>query len=194
MQPGDFVTYYARARDVNRGRRSTEARSDIFFLEVKPFEEEFVAAQSQSMGQGSAGKAAALQGLAEAQKQIIVATWKLDARARRARDAGSQRDIKAVAKAQIRTARSRGKGERAGRAARVATRGDVAGRIERRPATIRSAAPSKRWAARSTSSTRSTPRRALPHEMEALNQLLRAEAENRRREVTRQQQAAVAAA
>ena len=84
VQPGDFVTYYARARDVNRGRRSTEARSDIFFLEVKPFEEEFVAAQSQSMGQGSGGQSGGLQGLAEAQKQIIVATWKLDARARRA--------------------------------------------------------------------------------------------------------------
>ena len=49
VKPGDFVTYHARARDVGRGRRSTEARSDIFFLEVKPYEEEFVAAESQAM-------------------------------------------------------------------------------------------------------------------------------------------------
>ena len=49
VQPGDFVAYYARARDLTRGKRSSEARSDIFFLEVKPFEQEFSLAQSQSM-------------------------------------------------------------------------------------------------------------------------------------------------
>jgi hypothetical protein len=81
VQPGDFVTYYARARDVNRGRKSTEARSDIFFLEVKPFEEEFVSAQSQAMGQGSGMQGdRSIEALIESQKEIIVATWKLDAR------------------------------------------------------------------------------------------------------------------
>ena len=98
VQPGDFVSYYARARDVSRGRRSSEARSDIFFLEVKPFEEEFVAAQSQQMGQGAGMQGSGLEGLAEAQKQLIVATWNLDARARRAQGAASQQDIKAVSK------------------------------------------------------------------------------------------------
>ena len=57
VKPGDFVTYYARVRDVARGRRATEARSDIFFLEVKPFEEEFAAAQSQAGG-GSGNRVA----------------------------------------------------------------------------------------------------------------------------------------
>ncbi len=37
VQPGDFVTYHARARDVAHGRQSAEARSDIYFLEVKPY-------------------------------------------------------------------------------------------------------------------------------------------------------------
>ena len=50
VKPGDVITYYARARDVGRGKRSTETRSDIFFLEVRPFNEEFVAAQSQAHG------------------------------------------------------------------------------------------------------------------------------------------------
>ncbi len=55
MQPGDFVSYYAKARDVGRGKRPTEARSDIFFLEVRPFNEEFQAAQSSAMmGAGEA--------------------------------------------------------------------------------------------------------------------------------------------
>ena len=53
VKPGDVVTYYARARDVGRGKRSTEATSDIFFLEVKPFNGEFVAAESQA-GAGGA--------------------------------------------------------------------------------------------------------------------------------------------
>ena len=102
--PGDFVTYYARARDVGRGRRATEARSDIFFLEVKPYEEEFTAAESQAMG-GSPGEQTGLEDLIAQQKDIIAATWKLDARARRARDARSEGDIKAV---------SRGAGRREG--------------------------------------------------------------------------------
>ena len=50
VKPGDVIAYYARARDVSRGKRSTEARSDIFFLEVTPFEEEFVASESDGAG------------------------------------------------------------------------------------------------------------------------------------------------
>ena len=49
VRPGDFVSYYVRARDLPRGRRASEARSDIFFLEVRPFEQEFTLAQSQAM-------------------------------------------------------------------------------------------------------------------------------------------------
>src|SRR5262249_51724023 len=53
VAPGDFVSYYVRARDLARGKASSESRSDIFFLDVKPFEEEFTLAQSQAaMGGG----------------------------------------------------------------------------------------------------------------------------------------------
>src|SRR6476620_11689891 len=52
VKPGDVVTYYARATDVGKGRRPTESRSDIFFLEVKPYEEEFVASEGQSGAPG----------------------------------------------------------------------------------------------------------------------------------------------
>ena len=82
--PGDFVSYYIRARDVPRGKPSSEARSDIFFLEVKPFEEEFTLAQTQAAMGGGRGNQQ-LDDLVSAQKQIIVATWKLDRRARGAR-------------------------------------------------------------------------------------------------------------
>src|SRR3989338_4775851 len=98
VRPGDFVTYYARPRDVSRGKRSSEARSDIFFLEVTPFEEEFVAAESQGMGGGS-GSEQSLEDLVRGQKDIITATWNLD---RRGRESGarSQDDIRTLARAE----------------------------------------------------------------------------------------------
>ena len=55
VKPGDFVSFYARARDVGRGKRPTESRSDIFFLEVTPFVDEFAMAQSQAMA-GASGQ------------------------------------------------------------------------------------------------------------------------------------------
>lgn len=191
VEPGDFVTYYARATDVGRGRRASEARSDIFFLEVKPFEEEFMAAQSQAMAmQGGGG---GLQDLAEAQKEIIVATWKVDARARRARAGKSEQDIRAIGRAQgelktraeqaagmasartVTPRRRRGAGQRPGMSISggedpFAKAVEAMARAEGRLQDLKTAD-------------------ALPHEMEALNQLLKADAEVRRRQVARQQQA-----
>jgi hypothetical protein len=187
VQPGDFVTYYARARDVNRGRRSTEARSDIFFLEVKPFEEEFVAAQSQQQGSGAGMQGGALDGLAEAQKQIIVATWNLDARSRRARGTLSPQDITAISKAQ---SELRDRAEQANTQAqrlsdprrRRRTDGPAPGDDPIGKAVEAMGRAVAELDKLSTSG-------AMPHEMEALNHLLRAEAENRRRQVSRSQQA-----
>jgi hypothetical protein len=187
VQPGDFVTYYARARDVNRGRRSVEARSDIFFLEVKPFEEEFVAAQSQQMGQGAGMQAGGIEALAEAQKQIIVATWNLDARGRRARGAVSPRDVKDVAKAQSELR------ERAEQASAQAQRANDPRRRRRSDGPAPGDDPIGKAVesmSRAVSELdKASTAGALPHEREALNQLLRAEAENRRRQITRSQQA-----
>jgi hypothetical protein len=193
VAPGDFVTYYARARDVGQGRRGTESRSDIFFLEVKPFEEAFVAAQSQSMGmQGGEG----LQDLAEAQKEIIAATWKLDARARRARDARSESDIRAVAKAQT-----------ALRARAAEAAGQVAAAVmdprRRRPRPGVSATPGgddplaravEAMGRAAGELDRLDTARAVPHELEALEQLLKADADIKRRQVSRQQQASAGGA
>ena len=55
VSPGDFVSYYVRARDLARGKRASESRSDIFFLEVRPFEEEFTLAQTQASQGGGSG-------------------------------------------------------------------------------------------------------------------------------------------
>ena len=193
VEPGDFVTYYARARDISRGKRATEARSDIFFLEVKPFEEEFVAAQSQAMGGGSGDRS--LDDLAEAQKDIIVATWKLDARSRNA-GARSHDDIRNVGRAQAEL-QKRAQGAM-GQLNRTLT--DPRRRRSARPAgpqpppepSATDDPMSKAVAAMGNAVVELDGLKtstALPHEMTALNELLRAQAEVRKRQVQRQQNA-----
>lgn len=176
--PGDFVTYYARARDVGRGKRSSEARSDIFFLEVRPTAQEFLAAQS-SGGMNMAGGDA--DDLIAAQKDVVVATWKLE---RRATGGRSPTDIRAVADAQAAVQE---------KTQAQAARGAVGAGQRRRGQPEPEAAPAPLLAA-AEAMTRATEQlralrtgEAIPHEMEALNQLLRAQAEIRRRQIARQQ-------
>jgi hypothetical protein len=192
VEPGDFVTYYARARDVSRGKRSTEARSDIFFLEVKPFEEEFVASQSQAMGGGSGDRS--LDDLAEAQKEIIVATWKLDARSRNA-GGRSQEDIRTVARAQAELQkRAEGAAGQINRSMQLPRRRGARGGQPPAPQPpaddpMTKAVAAMGHAVRELEGLKTSA--ALPHEMTALNELLRAQAEVRRRQVQRQQQSAM---
>ena len=188
VKPGDFVTYYARARDVSRGKRPTEARSDIFFLEITPFEEEFVAAQSQ--GAGGAGEQP-FDDMVQAEKDIITATWKLDSRAKKS-GARSEDDIRTVAQAQgdLRTKAmaSLGQMQRANNLRRVRPGGGRAAAAA--PADPTSEAMAKAADAMGRAEQllgvlKTTD--ALPHEMTALNELLRAQSETRRREVQQQQ-------
>ncbi len=98
VQPGDFISYYVRARDITRGTRPNEARSDIFFLEVKPYEQEFAMAQSQGAMPG--GGRGSIDDLVAAQKEVVVATWKLDRRAQVAKGAQSEQDVRSVSRAE----------------------------------------------------------------------------------------------
>ena len=187
VRPGDVVAYYARARDLSRGRRSNEARSDIFFLEITPFEEEFVASQSQGAGGGGGNQG--LEALIQAEKDIITATWNLD---RRGRESGgrSQDDIRTVAKgqrdvhakaaalqAEMQRASDRRRRLPGGRGAAPAGGDTMAEAVGR--AVTAMAGATQRLEALETAT-------ALPHEMTALNELLRAQAEVRRREIQQQ--------
>ncbi len=69
LQPGDLISYYAKARDAH-----TESTSDIYFIEVKPFEKEFKQSQ-QSGGQGGGEQQ---EGLTKRQKEIIAATFRVN--------------------------------------------------------------------------------------------------------------------
>jgi hypothetical protein len=186
VQPGDVITYYARAKDVGRGKRPTEAKSDMFFLEVKPFGEEFVAAQSQA-GSGGSADGAQLEALISAQKEIINATWSVE---RRSAGGRSDADIKAIAQAQ---AELRGKAERMGRGRR-GMRDQLPQRVlvqpqppapRARPADPIAAAVAAMTQAQQQLESQKT-RDAIPHEMAALNALLQAQAEVRRRQVAQQ--------
>src|SRR5262249_48216405 len=94
----DFIAYYARARDLTRGTRANEARSDIFFLEVRPFDQEFSMATSQGAGGGAGGRSS-IDDLVTAQKDVVISTFKLDRRAQTSKGARSERAIRSVSKA-----------------------------------------------------------------------------------------------
>ena len=50
LQAGDVISYYARAKDTSTSPAHGETRSDIYFLQVRPFGREFEEAQSQGAG------------------------------------------------------------------------------------------------------------------------------------------------
>jgi hypothetical protein len=75
------LAYFVWADDYGPDGKTRRTVGDIYFAEVRPFEEMFRAEQSgaagddsqgQGQGQGDAGAA-----LAEMQKEIVIATWKL---------------------------------------------------------------------------------------------------------------------
>jgi hypothetical protein len=71
LKPGDFISYYAKARDANN-----EVASDIYFIEIKPFEMEYRQAQLQGGGQGQGGDQDQ-NALSRRQKDLISATHRL---------------------------------------------------------------------------------------------------------------------
>jgi hypothetical protein len=184
VKPGDVITYYARARDVGRGKRSTETRSDMYFLEVRPFSEEFVAAESQSAGGGASSQQ--IESLIAGQKEIISATWNIERRS----DAGrSSKDVQAVAQAQA---------ELKARAEQMTSR-RTRGRFQPPqrmqmpqpgPPRVSSGDPVSNAVASMQRAVEhlqgEKTKDALAHEMAALQGLLQAQAEVRRREVMQQ--------
>src|SRR5262249_10435521 len=70
LEPGDLVSYYAKASDAR-----TTSTSDIYFLEVRPFGKEYSQAQMGGGGMGGAGEAGSV--LSTRQKEILAATWRI---------------------------------------------------------------------------------------------------------------------
>ncbi|MBF8269842.1 MAG: hypothetical protein HW386_1551, partial [Gammaproteobacteria bacterium] len=70
LQPGDLIAYYAEAKD-----RLNSSQTDMYFIEVQPFDRRYT--QSQQMGGGGGGQNNPQQEISQRQKEIIVSTWNL---------------------------------------------------------------------------------------------------------------------
>jgi len=68
--PGDIIAYYAEASD-----RESSARTDIFFVEVQPFDRRY--SQSQQGGGGQQAGGSRQDEISARQREIIVSTWNL---------------------------------------------------------------------------------------------------------------------
>jgi hypothetical protein len=70
LVPGDLVSYYAVAGD-----RANSASTDIFFIDVQPFDRRY--SQSQQAGGQMGGQGQQQNEISQRQKEIIVSTWNL---------------------------------------------------------------------------------------------------------------------
>jgi hypothetical protein len=81
LEPGDVVSYYARATDNDAVRGAKIATSDIFFVQIQPFRKDYRAAESQAGGQegGQAGAGGGggsdTSALSEQQRRIVTGTF-----------------------------------------------------------------------------------------------------------------------
>jgi hypothetical protein len=71
LEPGDVVSVYASARDGH-----AEARTDISFIQVEPFEREFSQSQQGGGGGGGGGGQNNQTEISKREKELIAATWK----------------------------------------------------------------------------------------------------------------------
>lgn len=78
LQPGDFISYYARATDVGPGQREA-VTSDIYFVEVRPFSRNYRQADSGGGGGGGSGQGDPDAGgeLSQRQRELIAATFNM---------------------------------------------------------------------------------------------------------------------
>lgn len=105
-KPDELLSYYFWVEDVGPDGAIRRTSGDMFFAEVRPFDEIFRQGeppaggeQQQQQGQGQNAKQA--EELAEAQKQIIAATWKVIRRETSATpSAAFAPDVKLIAESQ----------------------------------------------------------------------------------------------
>ena len=171
LEPGNFITYHVRARDTG----AAVTRSDIYFLEVRPFGREFEEARSQDSTGMPADELGRLQ---ELQKEIVVATWKIDGRRPAER---SPEDIETVADAQNDVAlATRVLASRLSPPAPVV---DAGGSDETRAVEAALAAAVESMTAAETGLRAGRTDAAIPHEMAALEHLRQARDEAARTQV-----------
>ncbi len=76
VKPDDLISWTLWAEDIGPDGAVRRTSSDLYFAEVRPFEEVYRPGQ-EGGGEGEAGSGEETSKLAELQKQIIAATWNL---------------------------------------------------------------------------------------------------------------------
>jgi hypothetical protein len=94
VQPGDFIAYYGMASDA-----VSTSKTDIYFLEVKPFEREYY--QNQAGGSQDGGGQQEDRVLSRRQKEIIAGTWKVSQQHKKSREENAE-NLKTLALVQQR--------------------------------------------------------------------------------------------
>ena len=78
LEPGDFLSYYARATDRNLLQEDDDVKSDLYFIQIRRYSSDFRQQQSQGGGGGmDAGGGGDARELSKAQREIISATFNL---------------------------------------------------------------------------------------------------------------------
>src|SRR5687767_12664026 len=177
LQPGDLISYFARASDGDRGGAKTST-TDIYFLEVRPFNREYRQAEPAG-GAGSSRGDASPGALSQRQREIVAATFKV-VRDRAATSAKETRENVSTIlvsqgrlREQVQTLKQRL--QQRGVMGADSTMEKIAAELPQAIAAMKEA--EERLARREASD-------ALPHEQKALQHLQRAEAAYREVQVS----------
>ena len=173
LQPGDVVSYFARATDNDTVTGAKTATSDIYFVQIQPFRKDYRAAESQAGGQqqdrGSGGGANDPSALSEQQRRIVAGTFNVVRDRDKIGAEKFRQDVVFLALTQGQL-KERAKGLAGQIIARVGQADpmmkDIAGHLEAAAASMEAA--EQKLQARD-------PKNALPPEQQALASLQRAE-------------------
>ena len=170
LEPGDVVSYYARAVDNNAATGAQTAATDIYFMTVRPYENEYRQQQGGGGGGGGGGQNDEAGKLSQQQREIIAATFKT------ARDS-AQTDKKTFDEnlATLRLSQQRLREQTSEIANRLVERGITRDSNWKKIAEILPKAAAAMDTAERTL-TSGSPHGALPSEQRALQQLQRADA------------------
>lgn len=83
LKPGQLISWFGWADDFDREGRKRRTMTDLYFAEIRPFDEIFREGKSpdSSPSDGKSGnQSSPAQKLAELQKQVLIATWALQNR------------------------------------------------------------------------------------------------------------------
>jgi hypothetical protein len=168
LQPGDVVSYYGKVWDNNSATGPATSSSDIYFIEIRPFEQKYTQSQQQG-GQGGNGEEAQ-EALSRQQKEIISATFKLIREKVRTDPKEYQDSLKSLALVQ-----SRLQGQAQGLVDRLQRRGAVQidENFEKLAEYLKNAINEMGKASIDLGAQK--PDEALPPEQKSLQQLMRAE-------------------